>query len=188
MATATNTNLCPDDKLQAVMAARQDDVAPSRALDDLLSAYPGDSRLHFLKGSWLAGRGDYQAARSAMRRALDLAPDYTVARFQLGLLELSSGEPIAAQETWGPLHGLPLDNFIRLFVVGLCHLIRDEFPDAVRKIEEGIAKNRENAPMNGDMQLIVDEIRRLQSDHALEPAVSSVDLLLQQAAMKARKH
>jgi hypothetical protein len=137
----------------------------------------------------LAGRGNYRAAWAAMRRAVDLAPDYVIARFQLGLLELTSGEPIAAQETWGPLHGLPRDNFVRLFVEGLCHLIRDEFAGAVRCLQDGIALNGENAPMNRDMQLVIDEIHFKQANGKTgEPAVSSVDLLLQQAAFKSRKH
>jgi tetratricopeptide (TPR) repeat protein len=187
----TNTEahgLCPADKLQALIV--QGDAGDgARRLDDLIAAYPGDARLQFLKGSQLAGRGDYRAARAAMRRAIDIAPDYVVARFQLGLLELSSGEPIAAQETWGPLHGLPRENFVRLFVEGLCHLIRDDFADAVRYLQDGIALNRENAPMNRDMQLVIDEIRLKQKNgQAGEPAASSVDLLLQQAALKSRKH
>lgn len=188
MANTEARRLCPPDKLQALIEQCDAGNSP-RVLDDLISAYPGDPRLQFLKGSRLAGQGDYRAARAAMRRAVDIAPDYVVARFQLGLLELSSGEPIAAQETWGPLHGLPRDSFVRLFVEGLCHLIRDEFGDAVRCLQDGIALNQENAPMNRDMQLVVDEIRLKQKNgQAGEPVVSSVDLLLQQAAFKSRKH
>src|SRR5271167_2708654 len=118
MANTEAGRLCPADKLQALIVQGDTGDGPRR-LDDLISAYPEDPRLQFLKGSRLAGQGDYRAARTAMRRAVDIAPDYVVARFQLGLLELSSGEPIAAQETWGPLHGLPRDNFVRLFVEGL---------------------------------------------------------------------
>ena len=155
-----------------------------RELDGMLVDFPRDARLHFLKGSLLAGNEDYQAARAAMRRAVDLAPDYAVARFQLGFLLLTSGEPHAAQEAWGPLHALPPDNFIRIFVDGLCHLIRDEFDEAVRRLQDGIARNREIAPMNRDMQLLIDEIRAkgLKSGGAM----SSVDFLLQQSALRTK--
>src|SRR5882672_7072143 len=188
--TSTESQLCPQDKLSALMAAiGSDETRGRRELDTLLRAYPSDARLHFLKGSLLAGRQDYAAARAAMRHAVDLAPDYAVARFQLGFLLLTSGEPYLAQEAWGPLHALPADHYLRLFVEGLTRLIRDEFADTIRLLQEGIKRNRENQPMNRDMQLIIDEVRGKMSAQAMgEAPVSSVDMLLQQAALKATKH
>jgi tetratricopeptide (TPR) repeat protein len=177
---------CPDAKMSAVLATMNKD--PGRALNDiekLLGEHPRDPRLHFLKGSLLASNEDYVAARAAIRRAVDIAPDFAVARFQLGFLHLTSAEPHAAQEAWGPLHGLPEDNYIRLFVTGLCHLIRDEFPETIRCLEDGIRRNTENPPMNRDMQLIIDDVRRKPSKLAIKPAAtSSVEFLLQQSAFK----
>ena len=186
----TESQFCPQDKLSSLMAVfGSDETRAMRELDTLLGAYPRDARLHFLKGSLLAGRQDYAAARTAMRHAVDLAPDYAVARFQLGFLLLTSGEPYPAQEAWGPLHALPADHYLRIFVDGLTHLIRDEFADAIRLLQEGIKRNRENLPMNRDMQLIIDEVRGKMSAQASgEAPVSSVDMLLQQAALKSTKH
>lgn len=180
--------LCPDANLSALVAALgADETRAMREIDGELAAYPGDPRLHFLKGSMLASRQDYAAAREAMRQAVDLAPDYKLARFQLGLLILTSGEAYAAQETWGPLHALPDGDYIKLFVDGLCHLIRDDFPETIRLLEQGMAHNTEIAPMNRDMQLIIDEVRaKMRGDGG--SAASSVDLLLQQAALKASRH
>jgi tetratricopeptide (TPR) repeat protein len=178
-----NQALAPNDTMNALLQRVGKDVRKGmKELDGLLVDFPDDPRLHFLKGSLLAGREDYVGARVAMRRAVDLAPNFAVARFQLGFLLLTSGEPIAAQETWGPLHGLPADNHIRLFVEGLCHLIRDEFDDAIHALQEGIARNQENAPMNRDMQLIIDDIR--EKGLKSEGAMSSVDFLLQQSALR----
>lgn len=180
--------LCPDARMNDLIAAvRKDAKRAMRDLDRMLQEFPADPRLHFLKGSLLAGAEDYASARVSMRRAVDLAPDYAVARFQLGFLLLTSGEPHAAQEAWGPLHSLPEDNYIHLFVRGLCHLIKDEFGETIRLLQEGIAHNRENPPMNSDMQLIIDEVRRKMADQDKGgAAVSSVDLLLQQARLKSR--
>jgi tetratricopeptide (TPR) repeat protein len=178
-------NLASNEALSAlVQRIGSDPRKGMRELDGLLADFPQDPRLHFLKGSLLAGKEDYAGARTAMRRAVDLAPDYAVARFQLGFLLLTSGEPYAAQETWGPLHGLPADNYIRIFVEGLCHLIRDEFDETVRTLQDGIARNQENLPMNRDMQLLIDEIRAkgLKSGGAM----SSVDFLLQQSALRTK--
>jgi tetratricopeptide (TPR) repeat protein len=186
----TESQLCPQDKLSSLMTAiGSDEPRAMRALDTLLSAYPRDARLHFLRGSLLAARQDYKAARAAMRHAVDLAPDYAVARFQLGFLLLTSGEPYPAQEAWGPLHALPVDHYLRLFVEGLTRLIRDEFSDTIRLLKEGVERNRENLPMNRDMQLIIDEVRGKMSAQANgEAPVSTVDMLLQQAALKSTKH
>jgi len=159
-----------------------------RDLDAMLDEYPNDARLYFLKGSLLAGEQDYSAARAAMRHAVDLAPNYHVARFQLGFLLLTSGEPHAAQEAWGPLYSLPPDHYLRIFVDGLCHLIRDEFPETIKLLQKGMALNNENQPMNRDMQLIVEETkRRMDQDTPGNGPVSSVDFLLQQAALKPKR-
>jgi predicted Zn-dependent protease len=189
MADHTAQHLCPADKLTSLIAAVSDDEARgTRDLDSLLREYPGDPRLHFLKGSLLAGRQDYASARTSMRQAVDLAPDYTIARFQLGFLLLTSGEPHAAQEAWGPLHALPADNYLRVFVNGLCHLIRDEFNDTIRLLQDGMARNRDNPALNRDMQLIIDEVSRKLGGKDGDAPLSSVDFLLQQAALKGTRH
>ena len=134
-----NRKLVPDDRMSSLLASIRKSVKRGlRDLDTALGEFPDDPRLHFLKGSLEAGQEDYAAARASMRRAVDLAPDFAVARFQLGLLLLTSGEPHAAQEAWGPLHGLPPDNYMHLFVRGLTHLIHDQFEDTARLLQEGI--------------------------------------------------
>lgn len=186
--TEQKRKLCPDNRMTALVAGIQKNAKSGmRDLEAMLVEYPDDPRLHFLKGSLLAGREDYAAARASMRHAVDLAPDFAVARFQLGFLLLTSGEPHAAQEAWGPLHALPADNYLHLFVRGLTKLVHDEFEDTIGLLTEGIARNRENAPMNNDMQMIIDEVRRKLTEKG-GTAVSSVDLLLQQARLKSTRH
>lgn len=181
---------CPDDRLNVLLAALKNDGDRAAGdLDALLRDYSGDPRLHFMKGSLLASQQDYLGARTAMQHAVDLAPDYAVARFQLGLLLLTSGEPHAALEAWGPLHSLPPENVLYKFVQGLSHLIRDDFDEAIRLLGEGIERNKDNPPMNRDMQLIIDEVRKLRQNSGTGgPGLSTVDFLLRQAALKATKH
>lgn len=189
MADKTTSTLCPEDKVAALIATvGKNEPRGMRDLDGLLQDYPRDPRLHFLKGSLMAGRQDYAAARASMRHAVDLAPDYAIARFQLGFLLLTSGEPHAAQEAWGPLHALAADNYLRIFVLGLCHLIRDEFDDTIRMLKDGIARNRENPAMNRDMQLIIEEVYKKQNAPEGSALVSSVDFLLKQSTFKSTKH
>lgn len=187
MLVTENSQMCPEPRLNQILAAaRSSDAAALRDLEALLREYPADARLHFLRGSLLAANGKYLDAQASMRRAIEIAPDYAVARFQLGLLLLTSGEAVAAQEAWGPLHSLPEGHYLRLFVRGLLHMIRDEFGEAVRLLQEGIARNQENLPMNRDMQMLIAKMQ--QGDTASSGASSPVDLLLQQAALKSSRH
>jgi tetratricopeptide (TPR) repeat protein len=166
---------------EVIAVAERDGPAGLKRLESLLQAYGGDARLHFLKGSLLAAQGAYPQAREAMQAAVRLAPGFAVARFQLGLLELSSGEAAAAVETLRPLETLPPDSALYLFARGLNHLIVDDFGPAIDLIEQGMAQNRDNPAMNRDMQLLVDGMRATSSDPApgSEP-VSAAHLLLQQ--------
>jgi tetratricopeptide (TPR) repeat protein len=184
--------LCSDDELEAVMAAvadGRDDLVP---LDRLLAAYPDEPRLHFLRGSVLAGIGRSIEALAALKQAVALAPDFAIARFQLGFFQLTSGEPADALSSWGPLALLPADHYLRLFVGGLTYLIRDEFVEALAQLRAGIAANVENPPLNRDMQLIVDRVSGLDGgapSAAPEPAATSAtSLLLGQFAASGRPH
>ncbi len=189
--------VCGDDQIASLVEMLgADEVSGLRHLDEMLRAFADDPRLHFLKGSFLAGNGDYRSAIAAVRHAVDLAPDFDLARFQLGFLLLTSNEPYAAQEAWGPLHGLPREAYLRVFVESLCHLIRDEFDDARASLAKGIALNQDNAPLNRDMRLLLDQIAAGHSGaptsaetatFAEEP-MSAAQLLLQQAAFKATRH
>jgi tetratricopeptide (TPR) repeat protein len=145
--------------VETISGADADDDGAVRAL---LVRYPDDPRLHFMLGSVLAGRGLAIEAHSAMSRAVELAPAFALARYQLGFFELTSGEPERALSTWGPLLVAPSNNYLRVFVEGMTHLIRDEFAEAIEKFQAGIALNHENPPMNADIQLLVAECRRLQ--------------------------
>jgi hypothetical protein len=180
--------LCPEDLMKNMLVRiAQDQDGGVAEVGRVLGDFPNDPSLLFLYGSLAAGQRDYATACDAMRRAIDVAPAFHIARFQLGLLLLTSGEAITAQETWGPLHSLPSGHYLRVFVNGLHRLILDDFSEAVRLLEEGIALNHENAPMNRDMQMIVDEVRSKQMTGGPE-GTSSVDLLLRQAALKPTKH
>lgn len=163
--------------------------AGSDRLGHLLRNFPADPRLLFLNGSLKAAAGETGEARRSMRRAIDVAPDFAIARFQLGLLQLTCAEPIAAQETWGPLHALPEDAYLRVMVSGLVRMIQDDADGAIRLLRRGIALNRENAVLNGDMELVIEQLLRPRDgdDAGWGGAVtSSAALLLRQASLRTR--
>jgi tetratricopeptide (TPR) repeat protein len=189
MVDEANAEECPADLVADLVAvAGRDGSAGLARLDILLKDYGGDARLHFLRGSLLAAAQDYGGARVAMQAAVDLAPGYAVARFQLGLLELSSGDGAAALATLQPLEGLPADNPLRLFALGLQRLAADDFDQAIRFLREGVARNTEIPAMNKDMTLIIDEAQaRLNGQGGDGEPMSQAHFLLQQYANKSRK-
>lgn len=154
----------------------------------LIQLYPADARLHFLHGSFLAATRQYESAITAMGRALDLAPGFAVARFQLGFLLFTSGAPANASNVWEPLMDLSPDNALRLFAEGLERLAVDDFSEAAALLRRGIANNTDNPPMNRDMQLLLDEIERMEtSGGPAEEPMSATELTLRQAEARKKK-
>lgn len=153
--------LCSDQDLATLIEdIRGDDHRDLDKIDRLLGLFPEDPRLHFMRGSTLAGKQRAIEAHQSLQKAVELAPDYALARYQLGFFELTSGEADRALSTWGPLLQLPTGNYLRRFVEGLTHLIRDEFAPAIEQFEAGMALNEDNPPMNGDIALLVAECRK----------------------------
>lgn len=185
-------NLCPDNQMTELLGKVQaDDQAGLAAIDLMLVQYPSDPRLHFLKGSVLAGVQRYEEGRAAMRRAIEIAPGFELARFQLGFLEFTSGMATEAFQTWTPFDALPETAPFRLFAMGLVYLAQDDFAECDRLLRQGIELNKEHPLINGDMQLILNEIApRLDAANdsgAAEPAATSASAahqLLQQFELK----
>lgn len=190
MAGYQEFQFCPPERLtELVKIVGDDDDRGLIQIELLLVDFPADPRIHFLRGSVLAGRQLYAEGREAMAKAVEIAPGYEIARFQLGFLELTSGDPGAATATWAPLHDLEPDHYLRRFVTGLEHLARDEFPEAISALRDGIARNPENPLMSTDMQRIIEEVEaKLGDQEAKEEPVSSAHLLLQQYAAKPTRH
>jgi tetratricopeptide (TPR) repeat protein len=183
------TALAPDGELgEAIAALEADGGEAGHALDRLAAKYPDDPRIQFMKGSLLAGSGRSIEAHRALARAVELAPDYGLARYQLGFFELTSGEPQKALGTWAPLLAEPADSCLRKFVEGMTHLIRDEFASAIALFEEGVALNTDNEPMNNDIRLLIAECRKLQRSSAVggseDSELSATSLMLDQLSGK----
>ena len=149
--------LCANDEMQQLIdALRRDDGDALGLSERYIDAYPDDARLHFLRGSILAGGGRPIEAHASLSRAVALAPDFALARFQLGFFELTSGEAVRALATWAPLATtLPDDHHLRRFVTGLDHLVHDGFDAAADALRVGIAANDENPVLRRDMAVVV---------------------------------
>jgi tetratricopeptide (TPR) repeat protein len=127
----------------------------------------------FILGSEYAQLKLMDEAEDCMSRAVAQAPVFWVARFQLGLLHLTSGRPAQAQAVWAPLAGLADDDakvYLKRFHQGLLHLIADEFAAAMQMLHAGIALNPENEPLNVDMRRIIDAVAHLPGNTSAPPA------------------
>lgn len=183
--TTNPSSLCDDEKMQRILAeAAVDSGQGIAAIDGALADHPHDPRLHFLKGSLLIGLKRFVEAHDALSRAVEIAPDFALARFQLGFFELTSGEAGAAIETWRPLHELPSGHWMLSFVIGLESLIADRFEACIASLRQGIAANAENLPLNDDMRMIIEKCEELLAANAPERAepmdgeISATSLLL----------
>jgi Flp pilus assembly protein TadD len=146
-------------KFLAMQASR--DGSPEQALMYLkhaLQAAPEDGELLYLLAAEHAQIGMYDRAAEEMTRALALRPDMHTARLQLGLLHLGAARVDAATDTLRPLTTLDADDPFHHFALGLEHLMHDRFSACRRALEQGIALNHANAPLNGDMRKIIDAL------------------------------
>lgn len=181
---------CSDETLLAVLAvAERDEALAVARIGALLEDHPSDPRLHFLQGSLLAALARYDEGRAAMGRAIAIAPDYAVARFQLGLLELSSGDAAASDETLRPLAEADGESGLSLFARGLRHLARDELGEATELLRRGIELNQEHPLVSRDMEMVIARIEE-GAKAPDEPGddVSAAHLLLRRYADKNTRH
>lgn len=183
------TNQCDESRLQVLLGLYSTE-APQRieATQKLIGEFPDDARLHFMLGSTLIGDGRLIEGHAALTRAVELQPDFAIARFQLGLFQLTSGEADNALDTWGRLDRLPEGHYLRRFVDGLRALIRDEFARCVEHLRAGIALNTENPPLNNDMRLIIEKCEEIETrpNASSEAPMTETALILQQFTHRTR--
>jgi tetratricopeptide (TPR) repeat protein len=189
--TNSQTQFCSDDQLMKIVRLiERDDQAGMAEIEMALQQHPDDPMLHFLCGSLQAGQQHYQDAIASIARAVEITPDYRIARFQLGFLQFTSGNNVAAQQAWQLLEPYALTDCLSYFARGLQHLAVDEFDAALHHLRRGMAINEGFPLLNGDMQRIIDEVGQLprQEPPQDSPTDSAHVLLQQYSAGKFTKH
>ena len=141
------------------------------------SAEPRSALPHFLMGAELAQARRLAEAEAAFANAVVLAPDLETARYQLGLLQFSSGRAAVAFVTWEPLFRACEGSAIHRFVQGFAALAADDFENALSHFAAGTSLNASNPPMNADIARVVLAIRHvLASNASLAVAATSQDV------------
>lgn len=160
------------------LAASQADQR-ERALDLFAAASqlePTSGVPHFLIGSEHASAGDFAAAELAFAGAVLLAPNFSLARYQLGLLQFSTQRAALALLTWQPLLALPDDDALPHFVRAFTAMAQDAMPEALRHFRAGLACGPANPALCNDVLQLVEAVERLQepgTGHVLLSAYGS---------------
>ncbi|MCG2594894.1 hypothetical protein LZ009_19115 [Ramlibacter sp. XY19] len=128
---------------------------------------PASGVPHFLAGSEHANAGNIELAESAFARAVLLAPEFALARYQLGLLQFSSQRAAMALVTWQPLLELPGARALGHFVRGFAALAGDAFAEAVAHYRAGLACDDVNQAMASDIQEVVAAVEKLAAGQAV---------------------
>jgi tetratricopeptide (TPR) repeat protein len=139
-------------------------------LEKAVGANPESPALRHLLGAHYAQVGRYEEAERELYRAISLDPQAHIARMQLGLLYLTSGDPHRAISTWQQLESLDDANALKSFKRGLEALIRDDFAGCTRWLNQGIAQNQANPALNGDMRQMLARVAAHLAAHK-EPGV-----------------
>jgi Flp pilus assembly protein TadD len=159
----------PSQSTEAVDALIEQGLAASRAdrTDEALALFAEAARLappsgipHFLIGAELAQLGRMDEAEAAYANAVLLAPELDMARYQLGLIQFTSGRMALALVTWTPFLQRPDDDPLQRIVHGFAALAQDDAARALACFREGIALNAHNAPLNADLQRMIDRIEQ----------------------------
>lgn len=153
---STNTDYIHD--LMQRLQAADGPQAAIQLLADAADAHPADARPLLLLAAEFAENRDMDRAEAAYVAALVRAPDFWIARFQLGLLQFTSARPAVAMVTWAPLDSLEEGHPLRLFKQSFARLAEDDFEGARQLLQKGIAANTANPPLNRDMEMLLERI------------------------------
>ena len=121
-------------------------------------ASPSSPLPPFLRGSELASFGRVDDAEAAFANAVLLAPGFHIARYQLGLLQFSSGRAAVGLVTWHALFALTDADPLLHFVRGFAALTQDRSESARAHFNEGLSRDGGNASVAADIRKVLDRM------------------------------
>jgi Flp pilus assembly protein TadD len=141
---------------------------------------PTHAQAHWAIAAEYASLKMPERAAEHFARAVELNPSQPLARFQYGLLMLTSGLVEQAQSIWEPLDELDPQDPVRLFKQGLLHMVRDEFDTALKLLRDALAQPSIDPALARDVEMAIGRIEQAQqagpgSDAAAKPAAAAED-------------
>ena len=122
---------------------------------------PASGLPHFLAASEHAAAGEVEAAEASFANALLAAPAFSLARYQLGLLQFTSGRPAVAQLTWEPLLESTGPAALAHFVRGFASLAQDQLAQALVHFRAGLTCPDAPPAVSADIAKVIDAVEAL---------------------------
>lgn len=139
-----------------------------RVAEAFKAKHPKDASAYNLLGVAKAGANDFNGARAAYQKALELAPQAHSARFNLGKLESSQGRHDAARQQFQVVLKSQPKNSQAQYEMGNVELAAGRMAEAVRWLQGAHATDARNVVVA--VKLIDTYLRLGQQDKALELA------------------
>lgn len=140
-------------------ASRSNDSARALSLwREASAALPSWGLPHLLIGSEYASQGEWEKAEAELANAVLLAPELLLARYQLGLLQFSSGRAAVALVTWQLLLANEQDPSLSDFVQGFTALAQDLFEEARGHFGRGLGRPGANPAVAADVRKVLEKM------------------------------
>ncbi|MGN8064569.1 tetratricopeptide repeat protein [Ralstonia sp. 22111] len=142
-------------------------------LETTVTHHPQNPHVLLLLAGYYMQNKHVDQAEAAYIAALNLDPGLSIARFQLGLLQLTNARPATAFTTWAPLDLLSEKHPLRLFKQAFDQLQHDQVGTACAYLREGIQYNTDNPPLNRDMQILLVKLEAASKDGVANPSTNA---------------
>ncbi|MGH8108425.1 MAG: tetratricopeptide repeat protein [Arenimonas sp.] len=110
--------------------------------------------------------GMMDRAEEGFKKTVELAPDFPMARFQLGQLQLVKGDAAAASAMLAPLAQLPAGQALPAYAKGLIAAANEDVNEAIAQLQAGLACEQEIPALAQDMQRVLDNLFALRGTGA----------------------
>lgn len=131
------------------------DAESIEMLKVLLERDPRHVHGQYLLAAQHAQMGLMDRAESGFRAVVAQAPDFPMARFQLGQLLLTKGANGEAKELFAPLVALPAGEALGAFARALSAAADDDAGETIRYLQEGLACPQPVPVLAVDMQRLL---------------------------------
>lgn len=105
--------------------------------------------------------GMMDRAEEGFRKTVQMAPDFPIARFQLGQMCLVKGNPSEAKAILAPLANLPAGQALSCYAKGLIAAADEDAGEAIRQLQVGLACAQDIPALALDMRRVLDNLLAL---------------------------
>jgi len=105
--------------------------------------------------------GMMERAEEGFVRTVALAPDFPMARFQLGQIELVKGDAEAARRVLAPLAQMPAQLALSCYARGLIAAANEDVAEAMGQLRAGLECDQEIPALADDMRRVLANLQAL---------------------------